>query len=484
MMIGNLSQRYSRIRSTVFILTAVVVAVLYATLSVVRHDRYQSGGFDLGLYDQAVWQYSRFIWPYNTVKERFILGDHLTLTLPLLAPLYWISPDVRMLLIFQAMFIVASMYPIYRLGRVRQFSEPVSFAISLLYILFYGIQYGVFFDFHPVMIGVGLLAWLCYFLESGHVRMTLLTLILVVCTQENMPIAVSCLGLIYAFRPKFRRVGIGFVAGGILSALLASRIIAWLSPVGFQYWPAINLDPVHIFRSFWDSPEKRQVWLYTFSWFSFLPLLSPGTVLAVTVDLAQYFVTGSEFSRMWSPFMHHRAILSVFITLGVYQALEYLRLRTGRIAVITAVLVTSAAVQQYVFHLPLNKLAKPSFWRYENWMSDNRMVQASIPKDASLAAQQSLVPHVSHRREIYIVWPRMHDIESRPCGQVSCWWLDFGGRPDYLYVDLHPHQWLTQLLETNEHFESAVENMEIAGRIRLEKEVGRSRLYRVYYPEN
>lgn len=73
----------------------------------------------MGLYDQAVWQYANFQWPYNTIKDRFILGDHLTLTLPLLAPLFWLWDDVRMLLIFQAFWISFSALAIYKIARIR-----------------------------------------------------------------------------------------------------------------------------------------------------------------------------------------------------------------------------------------------------------------------------------------------------------------------------------------------------------------------------
>ncbi|MFH1841117.1 MAG: DUF2079 domain-containing protein, partial [Candidatus Shapirobacteria bacterium] len=64
----------------------VLLGCLYSTLSILRHNHFQSGGFDLGLYDQTVWLYSRFKTPYNTVKDRLALGDHLNLTLPLMAP--------------------------------------------------------------------------------------------------------------------------------------------------------------------------------------------------------------------------------------------------------------------------------------------------------------------------------------------------------------------------------------------------------------
>src|SRR3989344_9679522 len=117
-------KRYSFVFLVCFL---TILAFCYSALSIIRHNHFQSGGFDLGLYDQAVWQYAHFQWPYNTIKDRFILGDHLTLTLPLLAPLFWFWEDVRILLIFQAVWIASSSIAIFLLGRLRKFSPFVSF---------------------------------------------------------------------------------------------------------------------------------------------------------------------------------------------------------------------------------------------------------------------------------------------------------------------------------------------------------------------
>ena len=465
------------------IIWLTVLALLYSTLALLRHAHFQSGGFDLGLYDQTVWKYSRFLSPYNTIKDRFILGDHLNLTLPLIAPLYWLWSDVRLLLIFQAFWLSFSSLAIYQLCRLRKFSPFTAFNLSFLYSLFYGIQFAVFFDFHAVTIGVGLIAWLVFFLESRRQKLFCLTLVLLLLTQENMGLALSSLGLIYFFRKDYRRLAIGFIFGGLVWSLLAAKVIAFFSPeVGFQYWPTISHDPIKIIMEFFNAPEKRLVWLYSFSWFSFLPLLSPGAVLAVAFELAQYFVTGPDFARMWSPLMHHRAILAPFLLLGTLDALrllEKMKKKWFRPQIVSLLMVLVALGLQYFLHFPLNKLSKPIYWQTEPWMADNQALFQVIPPDASLAAQQSLIPHLSQRREIYLAWPREHDFEESVCGQKSCWWLDFGGQPEYLVVDLHPFQWLTQLLETNENFEKAVLNMEKSGRITLEKKINQAKLYRI-----
>src|SRR3972149_6758642 len=137
----------------------LILSILYSLLSILRHVHFQSGAFDLGIFDQAVYQYSHFLFPYNTIKERFILGDHLNLTLPLLSPLYWIWQDVKALLIFQAVFITLSSFAIYKLARLRKFSPFVCLSLSFIYSIFRGIQFAVYFDFHPIVIGVGFLVW-------------------------------------------------------------------------------------------------------------------------------------------------------------------------------------------------------------------------------------------------------------------------------------------------------------------------------------
>lgn len=145
----------------------------------------------------------------------------------------------------------------------------------------------------------------------------------------------------------------------------------------------------------------------------------------------------------------------------------------------SAILVMITLGTQYYFHFPLNKLVKRDFWKQESWMDDTRRLIALVPKDAAVAAQQNLVPHLSHRKEIYLVWPRLHDIFEQPCGQSLCWWLDFGGKPEYLVVDTRPNQWLTQILESNENWTSAIANMEKVNRIKLEKQIGDAKLFRI-----
>src|SRR3990167_5448675 len=423
----------------------VTLTMLYSTLSIVRHNNFQSGAFDLGLYDQSIWQYSQFQAPYNTIKNRFILGDHLALTLPLLSPLFWIWDDVRILLLFQAFWVSLSALPIFLLVRNRGYFSLVALCLSFVYSLFYGIQFLVFFDFHPVAIGVGLIPWIAYFLETKNWKLLSGSIILLLLTQENMGIALASLGLIYLFQKQYRKAALGFIFGGFLATLIAITLTRYLSPIGFEYTPQIDLQPANLISNFFNSQEKQQVWLYSFSWFSDLPLLSPGAILAVTLDLSQYFVTGEAFARMWSPFMHHRAILAPFLLLGTLDAINLLKRKFSRRAgsrfagkpeIIAIVMIFVALLLQYKFHFALNKLSKPIYWQSEKWTEDNRKLIAMIPKDISIASTQNIIPHLSHRSQIYLIYPREHEIKGNPCGRALCWWLDFPIEAGYLMVNL------------------------------------------------
>lgn len=455
-----------------------ILSILYSFLSVLRHMHFQSGGFDLGIFDQTVWQYAHFLTPFNTIKDKFILGDHLTLTMPLLAPLYWVLSDVRMLLIFQAVFITLSSIAIYKIARIRNFSPFVSLCLSFIYSIFWGIQFAVYFDFHPVVIGVALLAWVVYFFESKKWKLFWVTLTLMLLTQENMGIALACVGLIYFFKKEYRKQSILFIFGGTIIALVSVKIITLMSPTGYQYSPTFDLNPINLFLKYFDISDKRLVWFYSLSWFSFIPFLSPGTIFAVLGDLSQYFLPKSQFGHMVTPFLHERAILAPLITIGLFDVLAFFQKRKINITIVVLLLVLSALFQQFIFHFPINKLFKPGYWVEESWMKDNENLFKEVPKNASVAAAQNLAPHLSQRKEIYLLYPRIKNI-SGACN--NCWWLESSGKPQYMVVDLHPNQWMTQLLESNENFQSAVKNMEKAGKIIKIKNINNAFLYKISY---
>lgn len=102
-------------------LTAAFVFVVYAIYSFTRYRQLLSTGYDLGIFDQAVQQYAAFHAPQVALKgEHYnILGDHFHPILILLAPLYWIWNDPRMLGVALAALIALSCPLVYAFARRR-----------------------------------------------------------------------------------------------------------------------------------------------------------------------------------------------------------------------------------------------------------------------------------------------------------------------------------------------------------------------------
>lgn len=435
----------------------------------------------MGIYDQGIWLYSHFHYPFSTIKERFLLGDHLTITLPLLSFLYYIWDNVKILLIAQAFFITFSAIPIYLVARVRKLSPLTSLIFAVIYSLFFGIQYGVYFDAHPIVFAAAILAWLIYFYESKHVKLFFLSLILLLLTQENAGIGLACIGFVYLFKKGNRRDGLLFVFGGLLSSLAEVRIVSHFAQGGYEYNPHFSHNPIVGLKRYFDSPDKILVWKYSLASYSFLPLLSPGAILGMIVDLSQYFLPDKQYPHMITPFFHHRAILAPILALGSLDAVLFLKHKglKSEYVLVTALIVV--CFFQFKFHHALNKLTKPIYSAHYSWMDDTEAIIASVPGDASVAAQQSLVPHLSHRTQIYLVWPRTSSDKKKCSTQKSCWWLDFDGKPTYLVVDTHPGSSLTQLLESRENFVSALDNMQKTGEITLFKSKNAAQIYKVNY---
>ena len=85
-------------------LLAIVAAfaAAYSVLGLFRHWHFGTG-FDLAIFDQAVWHMSRFETPASTISGYSnILGDHFYPILALFAPLYWIAPAPETLIVAQA----------------------------------------------------------------------------------------------------------------------------------------------------------------------------------------------------------------------------------------------------------------------------------------------------------------------------------------------------------------------------------------------
>ncbi|MCL5283629.1 MAG: DUF2079 domain-containing protein [Armatimonadetes bacterium] len=175
-------------------------AVFYGFLSVRRVIRLEAGAFDLGIYDQAIWQIAHFQHLFSTVRGMNLFGDHFTPILFLLAPLYWFFPEPQGLVVFQAIALALGAWPIYRIARRHSVSPFLATGLALSYLMAPALAYPPLFDFHPNVLAAPLLLFAIDSVERENYRIFVVWITLALLCRQDIALSVAVLGLAIILR--------------------------------------------------------------------------------------------------------------------------------------------------------------------------------------------------------------------------------------------------------------------------------------------
>jgi uncharacterized membrane protein len=434
-MLARCAQAMSRAKGTLkqrrFLwLLVLIVTVAYSALSILRHRHFNSSYLDLGVFDQAIWQYSRLHAPDVSVRSNLptenILGDHFHPILILLAPLFWLIDSVEALLVVQAALFALAIVPIFlftekRLGRLA------AYLFALSYSIFWGIQSAVEFDFHEIAFAVPLLALAIYFIDERRWRAYFICLGLLLITKENLSVTVFFLG-VYLVAIRQLKQGLISMAAGVAWFFAAIKIfIPFFMDPGtarvpdryYRYWSynQFGPDPGSAFKTIIRNPllvartllapgVKLQTYWYLFHPFLFLALFSPLFILAIPL-MAERFL--SENPSFWGIDYHYSAILAPVIIMAsvdsLARAAKRIKKMDPRYLVVPASLLVLVLNLRLLPAFPLWRLTNTGYWRLSASDLAGRKAVSLIPATASVVAEGAIAPHLSHRRELYLLNP-------------------------------------------------------------------------------
>jgi len=484
----NKNVLFPKIKSHLHILTPIVICLLfllaYTVLSFVRHDNYQSFGYDLGINDQVVWRYAHFQNPVTTIdpypnKTKF--AEHVELIYPLLAPSYWIWDSRKMLLFLEPLFFCASGIAVYLLARKKKLNQFVSLALLVSYLGFYGVQNALWDDVHSASFAAAFLMWFIYFLETKKQKLSILFFFLAITAKENIGLLTFLISGAYWIRQRATRLPIFFMAVSI--AYVAFIFYVFFPHIMhmkylYQNSGGIFSNITHL-SSFIDTDEKRQVILYSLLSFGFLPLLSPWFLIPAIGDLFIYFVVASQLPGAQGFYGQYRITLTPLLMWATIISIgKFKRLNKWYIAVY---LIACTMFVQYALHLPLSYLTKQSFWQQPAAVKDiNTLRSKYIKPTNSIVAQNNIVSHLSHRDKIYTLYPEKKSFATHsPCGQTTCDWFRWYDHPEYLFVDTSTDWDARHLLIDRPLFIAGLKNLEKAKVVTKYKEIGNAVLYKV-----
>lgn len=443
----------------------IIFTVFYLTLSLVKHSHFLSG-YDLAIADQIVWNYSQFQNPILTVHTYYdmtALEDHAEFIYILISPLYWVANSVLTLLFLQVISLTFSGIAIYKLSKLKKLSPYVATAIMISYLSFYGFQNAIWADVHSLVFAVGFLAWFTYFLEKKNLKPASLFFILAILCKEDIALLTLLISTI-TFIYNRNKLSLLFILLSILYIFYIFTIhFPLLTENGYRYSNPNGLfSDVNPFYMI-DTVEKKEVILYSLGWFGFLPILSPLHLIPAAGDLAHYFVLGEELvSSAQGLFLHYRSSLALLLAWPTIIVISKFK-RLNNIYFAIYILVC-AAFFQYYLHLPISYLSKSWFWTPPKAVNDINLSISKIPHDASIASQSNLTPHLTHRNEIYTIWPTTKDFNvNSPCKNITCKWFRWGGNPEYLLVDTSENWDARHLLTNRNEFVEGISNLKKAG---------------------
>src|SRR5438552_9706384 len=413
---------------------ALIAAITYAAVGIYRHDHFASNAFDLGVQDQTVWGYSQLRVIPNTVEMiPNLLGDHFHLVLMTVAPLYWIWDDARVLLLVQAGLLAAAAVPIFWWARQRLGLLP-AIAVEAAYLVFWGVLSGVIYDFHHIAFAVPAISFGLYAVLTKRNWLFWPMLALGLLTRENIALTFAAIGVYIAVVQHRWRLGAAVIAlCAAWFAALIEVVMPAIAGVPYGHWTYDALGtgpgsalwhivrhPISSLRLLADNPTKLKLWGGLLGAWLLLPLLSPISLVAIPTLLERLW---SSNPALWSASFHYSLVIAPILAFASIDGIARLQQaiprrisrsggrhgtspspsgggQSGGVAVGASLAVLAAGlILTFGVVRPLDEV---STYISARQVADIQSCLTVIPEEASVSASNSLLPHLSHRRQIYL----------------------------------------------------------------------------------
>lgn len=292
----------------------VAFSTLWFALAWIKYRYYLYTDFDLAIFTQAVSGLLRGSLDCS-IRGTPWLGDHSSLNLFLVAPLYALLPSPLTLLALQSFALALGALPLWHLARLRLGSEGLALGCAALYLLQPALGFMGLFEFHPEMLSVPALIAALYYLEIRRVKPMALWTGVALLGKED--VAAVVLGLAIYAGLRWRRAGVrdGLLLGGLAvgSLLISFLVLKPMFSTGaaeyalmYRTWGssaaeiAGNLvrEPWRALGALVDSPGdpsdailKREYYVHLLLPVLGLPLVSPGLALAALPIVFEHFLS-------------------------------------------------------------------------------------------------------------------------------------------------------------------------------------------------
>jgi uncharacterized membrane protein len=367
----------------------------------------------------ALWKAAHFQIPIiDHLENGFIpqLGDHFSPSLYLLSPLYWFTKSYTALLVLQNICYVVSAFIIYLIAHAKTKRKFISFALTMAYTMFIGMQNALIANFHTEIPALMTLSLALFYLNKKRFGYFLLFFAITLGFKETFfPIGVL-LGLYLVFIHK-KKLGLFMMIFSIAYYFFITKIII-PAIIKQPYFYANSIPSVPIlFTNFFPPPIKIWTMFVSFATFGFLPLFAPAFLPVILQD---YFV---RFSINNTPLridlgLHYNAMVTLLLAYGsILGVMTLLKTKWYRkiIPLHAFFIIFVSLFFHYKLHGALGLAFNPAFYAHTKNLNFLREFVAKIPKDKKMVmTQNNIAPYLAHDTDVMLLrlnyWRWMPDV--------------------------------------------------------------------------
>lgn len=413
--------------------------LVFGGLTFARHLSFNSHALDMATMAQTSWNTAHGrILEYTPLFETYVAAPPLSnrlasgkleLIFLLIAPLYRLFPSPLLLISLQTLALGLAAWPLYHIIRHTLRSHTSALFLTATYLLYLPLHYVEMADFHPSALMPFFLTFSAYYLLQRRWHPYFLWLLgAFLCRIDAAFVA---LGLaFYLFWTRRWRVG-------FLSLLLA---VAWF---WFDFrvvvpWAQVRYgpDPIHLlsqrFGRYGAGPvqiiigvlthprdllvlffqrEKLQTafdllaplgWVPLFSLAWLLPA-APVTFLNLMAQSAWQGTIKAHYFAPVIPFLFIATAYGIRWLHGVFSHLFPPDRHLWSTGLSLYVLLSTMLVNFYLSPFPTGRdFHLDAFWSWSPHQAAIRDIIAQVDPDARLSGQSNLLPHLAHRRYLYL----------------------------------------------------------------------------------
>lgn len=432
--VAHIEQFIKKYWREIIITLAIIVYVFYFTLSsFVRYDNFYAGRFDLGNMSQTVW---------NTTEGRIFqltdpngteiisrLAFHADFFLILLAPLYKLWSDPKLLLFIQSIILGLGAIFVFQIANKVLKNKTIALFFAIAYLLNPSVGYTNLYDFHSVTLAITFLLGAFFFVLQRNYKWFIVFSFLAGITKENIWIIISFFGLYILIKEK----NLPKKLFGLLISVVCVFIfyyLVWIAipqarggnHFALSYYSDFGDTPTNIIKNVLLSPQKivdimlekdRVTYIYQlFSPLGFLPLAYPLFLLFALPDFSIALLSNN--SQLRQIYYHYTAAITPFLFIAAIFGVRNVKKWYPKTYPFTIYYLLFATLYAAYAFGPLPGAKNPSIVMFTDPPKNKEVITkylSTIEQSKSVAATNNLGANLTHREKLYTIPTGMYEAD-------------------------------------------------------------------------